>query len=488
MTIHSHATATASGIATTTTTTTTITTGVDIDTHMITHVYYVDGTDGDDGYDGLAPTLFGSHGAFKTFAKAASVVVDYDQVYVRAGTYSERVAFTKTIKFSNYNGEAVIIDGTGVSMASYQGMIDFNGTIGTHLPFGTEICGFTIQYVGPDTTHAYNAIYGRYLDGIDIHDVIINDVVDSGIMLRNCYNITIHGNLVKNCAHCAANMDESISLDSCFDSNIYDNEVCSPDITAYTQCSIGICVKSSYASARHVIHDNYVHHMCGNGIYSCAWTAHLSDVWIYNNHIHDIECLGIAIGDEHGGGLENVYAYDNLIYRIAKAAIELSVVPAFSGTLTNIYTYNNTCAKSIHTWYCGIDVTTTNLAGMILIRNNIVFWHDADLGADTQLGQIRILDAAVALCTIDHNIVWGENDYQPPKGEGYTEADNFGGETWADPLFVNWANDDYRLQAGSPCRNAGLVWDNWVMPDTDYLDNPRECGSSIDVGCYEYQE
>jgi parallel beta-helix repeat protein len=55
-----------------------------------------------------------------------------------------------------------------------------------------------------------------------------------------------------------------------------------------------------------------------------------------------------------------------------------------------------------------------------------------------------------------------------------------------DPLFVDAANNDYRLSAGSLCIDKGT---NSVdsIPEFDLLGNPRIVGSSIDIGAYEFQ-
>ena len=54
------------------------------------------------------------------------------------------------------------------------------------------------------------------------------------------------------------------------------------------------------------------------------------------------------------------------------------------------------------------------------------------------------------------------------------------------PLFVNAAAGNYRLQSGSPCRDAGVdfYWYAWPMRDLD--GNCRLAGSHVDIGCYEY--
>lgn len=55
-----------------------------------------------------------------------------------------------------------------------------------------------------------------------------------------------------------------------------------------------------------------------------------------------------------------------------------------------------------------------------------------------------------------------------------------------DPLFVSAPEDDYRLQAGSPCIDSGAngYWPSW--PQRDHDGNCRLAGARIDMGCYEY--
>lgn len=53
------------------------------------------------------------------------------------------------------------------------------------------------------------------------------------------------------------------------------------------------------------------------------------------------------------------------------------------------------------------------------------------------------------------------------------------------PLFVNPAAGDFRLQANSPCINAGR--DAYVLAKTDLDGNPRIVGGRVDVGAYEFQ-
>jgi len=53
------------------------------------------------------------------------------------------------------------------------------------------------------------------------------------------------------------------------------------------------------------------------------------------------------------------------------------------------------------------------------------------------------------------------------------------------PLYVNPAGGDFRLQSGSPAINSGT---STLAPPNDYAYNPRPSGNGVDRGAYEYQE
>ncbi len=59
-----------------------------------------------------------------------------------------------------------------------------------------------------------------------------------------------------------------------------------------------------------------------------------------------------------------------------------------------------------------------------------------------------------------------------------------------DPLFCGIGDNLYALSESSPCIDAGTLNlpEGVVMPAFDLADNPRICGSAIDMGCYEFPD
>lgn len=99
-------------------------------------------------------------------------------------------------------------------------------------------------------------------------------------------------------------------------------------------------------------------------------------------------------------------------------------------------------------------------------------------------GSLATLNNSIAYfnwATISNNYVGGTITYTctTPLPSGGT------GNITNDPQFVNAGAGNYRLQAGSPCRDIG---DNAGAPGATDLDgNPRIDGGTVDLGAYEFQ-
>lgn len=176
-------------------------------------------------------------------------------------------------------------------------------------------------------------------------------------------------------------------------------------------------------------------------------------------------------------------AYYNLSYNNGTHGLRLGDV---ADTVENNVIYNN--AFYNNTKY-GIYCWTNT--GANIFKNNII--HQADAGGDGDSLCFKIASDAIAqLQTMDYNSYYYPNatnagDVVIVTGvQAYTltewKASGYGQDAHSvgtDPLFVDAANNNFRLENGSPCINAGID----VGLTIDYQENP--VGSPPEMGAYE---
>lgn len=103
--------------------------------------------------------------------------------------------------------------------------------------------------------------------------------------------------------------------------------------------------------------------------------------------------------------------------------------------------------------------------GVEVVRNNII------------VGNNDGLNCSGCSATVRRNDVWGNvTDYAGNVRRGQDDLS-------VDPRFVNPAERNFRLRAGSPCIDAALAGG----PATDATGAPRPAGAGADLGAYEYQ-
>ena len=100
-----------------------------------------------------------------------------------------------------------------------------------------------------------------------------------------------------------------------------------------------------------------------------------------------------------------------------------------------------------------------------------------------------VAGSALVNCIVACNAAWADYNYTTDSTCGYCctvplPANGLGNIT-NNPLFVDLASGNLRLQSNSPCINAG---DNAsVVGNTDLDGRPRIVGGTVDIGAYEYQ-
>ncbi len=392
--------------------------------------------------------------------KAAGTLIAGDSVFIKSGTYPERVilqhsgAANNYIVFSNYQNDTVIIDGSGISWGgSWNGLFDISDksyiqVIGLQLN-NTEYAGFWIE----NSEH------------IIIRDCKTYNTFSSGAGVWNSAHIAIRNNEVE--LACNDGEQECITVANSHHCEIYGNTV--HHNGQGTNGGEGIDIKQGSHDVN--VYKNVVNHLNNRlGIYADAWDLHTCNINISQNIIHHCSESGIAVASEAGGLIENVNIYNNIIYLNKYGGIELGAWSdiGFPGVkpIANIKIINNTCYKNgayDNGWGYGIVIDNPD-ANNVIVRNNICSENSAQI-AIQQIGGGGI---------VDHNLFYGNNS---ASGTLYGLDSII-----ANPLFVDANGYNFHLQNNSPAVDTGSPND---APEVDFDNNSRPYGNAYDLGAYE---
>jgi len=420
------------------------------------NTYYV-ATDGDDLNNGTEPF------PWRTIQKAANTLIAGDTVFVKAGTYNERVivqnsgTLNNNIVFSNFQDDIVIIDGNGISWgASWNGLFD--------LSYKNYITVIGFRIINAD----YGGIWADSSAFIDIKNNYTYNTFSCGIGIWNSNNIVIDSNEVE--LACNDGEQECISIANSSFCEVLKNNV--HDNGSGIEGGEGIDVKQGSHDVN--IYKNNVHHLNARlGIYADAWDTLTYNINIYQNTVHHCKETGIAVASEAGGTIKDVNIFNNVLYYNKYGGIELGSWSdiGFTGIkpLENINIINNTCYKNGEFdsgWGYGIVVDNPDAVN-IIIRNNLCSENSAQLSIQ-QVG---------ANWTVDHNLLFGEND---------ASGTLYGSDSIvANPLFLDESIYDFHLTENSPAINNGNSLD---APTTDFDGNARPNNNGFDIGAFEYTE
>ncbi len=397
---------------------------------------------------------------WKTIQHAASTLVAGDTVYVKAGTYGERVVIANSgaqgeeIVLAAYPGHTVTIDGTGIVVPEYSGLVEVLGLSDIRFK------GFNVTNAGPNPTST--GIQVEDSTRITIESNHTSQTASSGILVWTSANVLVDGNNVQLPMTLGMNSrNECISVGRSTLFEIRNNEV-HDNLQGRGE---GICLKdgSTFGSAHH----NHVHNVPSVGIYIDAWTEHTHDIDVYANRVHNVRGSGISLASEMGGLLEHVRVFNNLSYSNDTLGFDLSangtsITHPMSGvTITNNSFWNNGL-----TWGGGLGISHEQWTGLV-IRNNAAA---GNLSFEMDAESINLSPA-----TIDHNLIGALHDYP---GEFCGASCQMG-----DPIWVNPATADFHLQSTSPAIDNGLATS---APAGDFEGNVRPSGCAFDIGAYEF--
>ena len=389
---------------------------------------------------------------WRTIQKAANSMAPGGIVYIRGGTYNERVSVVNRSNttgyyttFVNYPGENVILYGAGIAIQYGYGLFHIEKS--NYI----RVSGLNIQYSNGA------GIYVGYSNNIRIDNNHTYDTVKSGVGIWASNNVLVDGNDIALACNAHPNYsasEENISI-AARSSNVevknnYVHQAANiPDGYAGGE---GINVKDGAHDVK--IHNNIVHldeRTDGKPSNRLAfgldgWTHETYNISFYNNIAYNNR-IGYVIESERGGTVHDIQVYNNIAYNNGTGFLIPNWVQNETSLKKNVYFINNTSYKNT----TGFNINSVKIEN-IVIRNNIIWESGTAIRIGSTVPQSQI--------TSDHNLIG------------------------VDPKFVNPAGANFHLQSGSPAIDSGSSLN---APSSDFDNNPRPQGAGYDIGAFEFK-
>ncbi len=413
------------------------------------------------GNDSAAGAL---NSPFRSIKKASNQVYAGDRVIIRGGNYSERIvamrsgASGRPITYMAYPNEKVTINGAGVSVPYWGGLVDV-----------TSRSFITIQGLNVVNSTS-NGIFGYQVNNIVVSKCSTYNTASSGIGMQTGSNVNVTGNDISLAN--TSGPQENLTIANINNFEVSNNHV--HDGGKSNSGGEGIDAKGESHNGK--IYGNRVHNINRQGIYVDAYSNWLTNVQVYNNTVYSNAGDGILVGNENGGYLDNVYVYNNVVYNNKWSGIKAwgGGNSGRSHAMGNVYVVNNTVAKNGWiAWAPGITTDNSNI-GKFAIVNNLV-------SQNTGM-QIQITSSlAPSHYTIQHNLVDNSN-----RGWRLQAAiDKLGSNAVnALPNFVDAKSNNYRIAGNSPAVRKGMSASG--IPTFDHVYKTRGGSVGVDIGAFQH--
>jgi len=463
---------------------------------------------------------------WKTIQHAADSVHAGDTVYVRGGVYNKLVGIKVSgsaaagfITFSNYPGEAAIVDGTnlkipggqwGLFTIESQNYIVINGfeirNYRTNSTADTPI-GIWVFGAGSDVQ-----IFNNH-----IHDIVTTARTNPWLCSSNAFGLTVDGSKAPDSIfglaiignevdHLKTGCSESLSVDGNVDHfSIANNLVHDDDNIGIDGIGFeGVSPDPKYDQARNgEIRGNTIYNITsyGNPDYGKQYAADGiyvdggTQIVIEQNLVHNVD-LGVEVASEHPNHVASyVTVRNNVIYFDTSNGISIGGSDAMmNGGTEHCAIVNNTLYKN---GTKGINNNSGEFQIQHHATNNI--FENNILYANTEA---QFLNSYASTpphpAVVDYNLYYStigaSNGNWTWVGKNYTGYDHYRRKTkldhdspeFLDPQFISLGSPlNFDIQLGSPAVGAGNNLGPAVVGTVDFAGNPRVQNGAINIGAYE---
>jgi parallel beta-helix repeat protein len=391
---------------------------------------------------------------FRTISYGISRLKAGDIMYVRDGTYNERIyemgasgTAANPILIKAFPGESPVIDGKGLSIGSGSALIMFNHSY-------YEFDGFEVK-----NSPQSGIVFKASSVGCVVRNCVVHDMQQHAVLLLGdqgtaeyitAYNL------------CLDNENGKSGLEGGWGSGI---SACrSPKDCIIRHCIVHDCWGegiSTYEATFTRIEDNTVYNTYSAGIYvSDATDCLVQRNFIYSTPDYIIQAMGIGLSDEKfNPASSNNVVINNIVYNCNR---NLGIGP----NQTNLVVCNNTLVNARAT----ANVIFWNAGELDLVfKNNIVI----------QENSLECVISASPLKEVGNNL-YNKNYDSDARGPGDVVGNPFfaGTENSQSNRFVA---DFYKLSAKSNAINKGIKVE-YVL--NDFFGNTRD--NVPDIGAHEY--
>ena len=424
------------------------------------NIYYV-AKYGDDNNQGTLAS------PWCTIQKAANSAAPGDTVYVRAGTYNEKLSITGSgsegniITYSAYPDETVTIDGNNTpSVNDWQGLVTISGDYVTFRNFRV----INSRWAGILAENANNIIIqGNYIAKTKSAGILCRQGTNYKVLNNELYHTSGYYNQAQGDS---SDSQESISIQEQVDGfEVAYNYVHDVGIGGKQGCE-GIDTKAGVRNGS--THHNRIINAQSVGIYVDAWDTYVDNIDVYDNFVSGGPSSGISVSAEDGGTVNEVRVYNNIIIGNNWGMMFPSYDGSSGGTLQNVSVVNNTIYSNnsgpdkFGIWIGAWSPTYIN---GLYVRNNIISQNTNNQIRYTNPERHRNI-------VVEYNLIDGPSDLW---GTNYMTGD---------PQFVNPSGGDFHIRSSSPARDHGTS--KSFVPAADYDGSGRPQGAAYDIGAYRY--